>query len=136
MSEIKLLTGGHKTNSLKVTQCKGEGQGSCKRCNDYGIWNRQWMCFLYEIEGYEDEKNGFSIQQQSSSSDQFAEWKFMKGLQAEEQLLAKPAVCIVHADERLKLNIQYEIVFLRGKILFLSEEKKYETGKIEIAIPN
>lgn len=53
MSEIKLLTGGHKTNSLKVTQCKGEGQGSCKRCNDYGIWNRQWMCFLYEIEGYE-----------------------------------------------------------------------------------
>lgn len=92
--------------------------------------------YYYEIEGYEDEKNGFSIQQQSSSSNQFAEWKFMKGLQAEEQLLANPAVSIVHADERLKLNIQYEIVFLRGKILFLSEEKKYETGKIEIAIPN
>ena len=38
---------------LKVTQCKGEGQGSCKRCADKGIWNRTWMCFLYKIEGYE-----------------------------------------------------------------------------------
>lgn len=39
--------------SLKITKCKGEGQGSCKRCTDRGIWNRSWMCFLYEIEGYE-----------------------------------------------------------------------------------
>ena len=22
----------------KVTRCEGEGQGSCKRCNDMGIW--------------------------------------------------------------------------------------------------
>lgn len=36
---------------IKITQCKGEGQGSCTRCNSYGIWNRHWMCFLYEIEG-------------------------------------------------------------------------------------
>ena len=43
----------NKMKNIKVTKCKGEGQGSCKRCNDYGIWNRQWMCFLYEIEGYE-----------------------------------------------------------------------------------
>lgn len=40
-------------SDLKITQCKGEGQGSCKRCSDRGIWNRNWMCFLYEIEGYE-----------------------------------------------------------------------------------
>ena len=32
-------------------KCKGEGHGSCKRCNDSGKWNRMWMCFLYEIEG-------------------------------------------------------------------------------------
>lgn len=38
---------------MKITQCKGEGQGSCKRCLDKGIWNRKWMCFLYKIEGYE-----------------------------------------------------------------------------------
>nr|DAD76865.1 MAG TPA: hypothetical protein [Podoviridae sp. ctq8112] len=36
---------------LKVIRCRGEGQGSCKRCNDMGIWNRQWNCFLYKING-------------------------------------------------------------------------------------
>lgn len=36
---------------MKVSKCSGEGQGSCKRCIDNGIWNRYWMCFLYEIEG-------------------------------------------------------------------------------------
>ena len=39
--------------SIKITHCKGEGQGSCKRCSDNGIWNSNWMCFLYKIEGYE-----------------------------------------------------------------------------------
>ena len=38
---------------MKVTKCKGEGQGSCKRCTDNGKWNVHWMCFLYEIEGHE-----------------------------------------------------------------------------------
>lgn len=38
---------------MKVTKCNGEGQGSCRRCTDKGIWNRTWMCFLYEIDGYE-----------------------------------------------------------------------------------
>lgn len=38
---------------IKVTNCKGNGQGSCKRCSERGIWNRKWMCFLYKIEGYE-----------------------------------------------------------------------------------
>lgn len=38
---------------MTVTQCKGEGHGSCKRCSDKGKWNRTWMCFLYKIEGYE-----------------------------------------------------------------------------------
>lgn len=38
---------------MKITQCKGEGQGSCKRCSDKGIWNRKWMCFLYKIKGLE-----------------------------------------------------------------------------------
>lgn len=38
---------------MKITQCKEEGQGSCKRCSDRGKWNRAWMSFLYRIEGYE-----------------------------------------------------------------------------------
>lgn len=38
---------------VKITQCQGKGQGTCKRCNDKGIWNREWMCFLYRIEGLE-----------------------------------------------------------------------------------
>lgn len=38
---------------LKITQCPGEGQGSCKRCSDNGKWNRNWMCFLYKVEGRE-----------------------------------------------------------------------------------
>lgn len=35
----------------KITKCTGEGQGSCCRCNERGIWNRTWMCFLNRIEG-------------------------------------------------------------------------------------
>lgn len=38
---------------MKITQCKGEGQGSCKRCSDRGKWNVTWMCFLYKIQNYE-----------------------------------------------------------------------------------
>lgn len=40
-------------SNLKIMQCKGDGQGSCKMCLDNGKWNRSWMCFLYKIEGYE-----------------------------------------------------------------------------------
>ena len=40
------------SNDLMI-KCKGEGQGSCKRCNDKGIWNRHWMSMLYEIKGYD-----------------------------------------------------------------------------------
>lgn len=40
-------------NMIKITKCKGEGQSSCKRCNDKGVWNRHWACFLYKIEGQE-----------------------------------------------------------------------------------
>lgn len=40
-------------STLEVSQCQGEGQGSCKRCIDNGKWNRMWMCFLYKIKGYE-----------------------------------------------------------------------------------
>ena len=36
-----------------MIQCKGEGAGSCKRCEDMGKWNRNWMCFLYNVEGME-----------------------------------------------------------------------------------
>lgn len=38
---------------MNVTKCEGNGQGSCKRCLDNGKWNRMWMRFLYQIEGYE-----------------------------------------------------------------------------------
>jgi hypothetical protein len=40
-------------NNDLMIKCKGEGQGSCKRCNDKGIWNRHWMSMLYEIKGYD-----------------------------------------------------------------------------------
>lgn len=38
---------------MKVTRCTGEGHGSCKRCSDKGKWNITWMCFLYNVEGYD-----------------------------------------------------------------------------------
>lgn len=38
---------------INYHQCEGEGQGSCTRCDEKGKWNRSWMCFLYEIDGYE-----------------------------------------------------------------------------------
>lgn len=38
---------------MRFERCSGEGQGSCKRCLDKGIWNRRWMCFLFEIDGYD-----------------------------------------------------------------------------------
>lgn len=51
--EEKLEDGSISDAMAKITQCQGEGQGSCKRCNDKGIWNVNWMCFLYKIEGLE-----------------------------------------------------------------------------------
>lgn len=36
-----------------MKKCQGEGHGSCKRCNELGIWNMAWMCFLYEVEGHD-----------------------------------------------------------------------------------
>ena len=50
---LSLRKGRVRMSELKITQCKGEGQGSCKRCTDNGKWNRNWMCFLYKIEGKE-----------------------------------------------------------------------------------
>lgn len=38
---------------LKIIRCEGNGQGSCKGCDDKDIWNRHWMCFLYKIKGQE-----------------------------------------------------------------------------------
>lgn len=38
---------------LKVTRCKGEGQGTCKMCSDNGKWNVNWMCLLFRVEGRE-----------------------------------------------------------------------------------
>lgn len=38
---------------LKIIRCEGNGQGSCKGCDDKGIWNRHCMCFLYKIKGQE-----------------------------------------------------------------------------------
>jgi len=35
----------------KVTRCKGEGHGECKRCKQTKGWGLNWMCFLYKIEG-------------------------------------------------------------------------------------
>lgn len=40
-------------SDLKITPCSGNGQGSCKRCDDKGIWNRHWMTMLYKIEGFD-----------------------------------------------------------------------------------
>lgn len=36
-----------------MKQCSGNGQGSCKICEEKGVWNRHWMSFLYTVEGYE-----------------------------------------------------------------------------------
>lgn len=38
---------------MKVTRCNGEGQGSCRRCETNGKWNRSWMSLLFHIEGME-----------------------------------------------------------------------------------
>ena len=36
---------------MKIIRATGDGQGSCTSCDNKGIWNRSWMCFLYKIEG-------------------------------------------------------------------------------------
>lgn len=36
---------------MKITRANGWGQGQCVLCAERGRWNRQWMTFLYEIEG-------------------------------------------------------------------------------------
>lgn len=35
---------------MNVTRCTGEGQGSCRRCEKQGRWNRNWMSLLFRIE--------------------------------------------------------------------------------------
>lgn len=39
---------------MKIKRADGYGQGQCALCAEHGRWNRQWMTFLYVIEG----KNG------------------------------------------------------------------------------
>lgn len=36
---------------MEVTQCSGEGHGSCRRCTNKGKWNMTWMVFLNRIKG-------------------------------------------------------------------------------------
>jgi hypothetical protein len=36
---------------LKITRCTGNGQGECTRCKQLKGWSREWMTFLYKIEG-------------------------------------------------------------------------------------
>lgn len=38
---------------MKITQAQGEGQAQCKLCKEHGIWNVNWMCFLYKIEDFD-----------------------------------------------------------------------------------
>lgn len=38
---------------MKITKAQGNGQAQCAGCKIRGIWNVQWMCFLYNIEGKE-----------------------------------------------------------------------------------
>ena len=38
---------------MKITQAQGNGQGQCTLCKKRGIWNVQWMCFLYKVDGKE-----------------------------------------------------------------------------------
>ena len=38
---------------MKITHAQGNGQGQCALCKKRGIWNVQWMCFLYKVEGEE-----------------------------------------------------------------------------------
>lgn len=36
---------------MKIKRAEGWGQGQCALCAKRGKWNRQWMTFLYEVEG-------------------------------------------------------------------------------------
>lgn len=63
-------------NKLKVSQCHGEGLGSCKRCSDHGIWNRIWMSFLYKIEGYAGWYCSYSVQEIIGENE--GNWKIYK----------------------------------------------------------
>lgn len=40
------------SNYVKVYGCIGEGQGECKRCALVRGFNRNWLCMLYKIDGY------------------------------------------------------------------------------------
>lgn len=40
-------------NDLRITRCVGEGQCSCRRCEEIHGWNRIWTSMAYKIEGYE-----------------------------------------------------------------------------------
>ena len=88
------------------------------------------------ISTYNTEQNGFVVEDKSSLVDKYGLWTFVRGLRGEEKLLANPAVKISRVEENLELNIQYEVEFLTGNLMFLSKKASYDTGKIKIAIPN
>lgn len=39
--------------TLKVTKCKGDGQGECRRCKELTGFGLNWTSFLYRVEGYD-----------------------------------------------------------------------------------
>ena len=34
---------------MEVTQCKGEGHGSCRRCTNKTGWNMSWMEYELDV---------------------------------------------------------------------------------------
>lgn len=72
---------------VKATCCEGEGQGSCKRCVDKGIWNRMWMSFLYKIEGLE----GCYCAKCVDEIMEEMKWDFLKWEEIDEDTFTKQA---------------------------------------------
>lgn len=54
---------------MKITQCKGDGIGYCKRCQDYGMDSINWMCFLYKIEGMEGKYCEYCVEELRRNAD-------------------------------------------------------------------
>lgn len=70
---------------LKIIRCEGNGQGSCKRCDDKGIWNRYGMSSLYKIEGQEGYYCEECIKEIIRKEER--EWLYMQKMTANRHLL-------------------------------------------------
>lgn len=90
----------------------------------------------YEIVRYPKEQDGFYTENQSSLSEHYIKWKFMRRLREDEQLNTNPAFKIANTKGNLELSFQYTLEVTKHDTTIFDSDLQYDTGKIKISVPD